>query len=71
MMNKIPITIAAINQYTIPEMILFEISLPAWQNIHHTTSGTPLGANKTAIPLISILLKREAGFLLRVFLPIL
>ena len=27
MMNKIPITIATINQYTIPEMILFEILL--------------------------------------------
>lgn len=26
-MNKIPITIATINQYTIPEMILFEILL--------------------------------------------
>ena len=25
MMNKIPITIAAISQYTIPEMTLFEI----------------------------------------------
>ena len=27
MMNKIPITIATISQYTIPEMILFEIPL--------------------------------------------
>jgi hypothetical protein len=26
-MNKIPITIAAISQYTIPETILFEIPL--------------------------------------------
>jgi len=27
MMNKIPITMAAISQYIIPEMILFEIPL--------------------------------------------